>query len=99
MSEPETPFDALKRMGASRVRYYVATDSLTQPLKKQAIEWLGQLDDAERERIAACNLSQARIALSAKKAATIAAIAAIIANMIAIIGVIIALLAWEFPKH
>ena len=99
MSEPETPFESLKRMGAARVRYYIATESLTQPLKKHAIDWLAQLDDAERERNEASKASQALTALSAKKAAWIAAIAAIVASVLTIISVIIAVLSWEFPRH
>jgi hypothetical protein len=95
MAESETPFESLKRMGASPVRYYIATESLTQPLKKHAIDWLAQLDDAERERNEASQASQIRTALSAKTAAWIAAIAAIIASVLTIISIVISYLSWK----
>jgi CHASE3 domain sensor protein len=99
MTEPETPLEALKRLGAAKVRYLVATHGFSASFHKHAIDWLAQLDEAERERSEASQASQMRTAFSAKNAAWIAAIAAIIAAVLTIISVIIAILAWEYPKH
>src|ERR1700722_14030085 len=89
----------LEQMGEALVRLKARPPGFNHPLQTSALEWLGELDEAERTRNEASQASQIRTALSANRAAWIAAKAAIVAAAIAIIGIIVTVLAWLFPRH
>lgn len=102
MSHEPTPQEIremLEKKGASQIRLRLIAGALPLRWFEHAVQWLAELDDAERSRSEASQASQMRTALSASRAAWIAAKAAIVAAVIAIIGTVVTVLAWIFPRH
>jgi hypothetical protein len=77
----------------------LTTGDLARHLITPAALWLAQLDETERIRNKAFQVSQMRIALSAERAAWIAAGASIIAAAIATAICVLTILAWPCPSH
>ncbi len=89
----------LGKLGAARTRLLLATDNLERHLVAPAARWLAELDETERTRNKAFQVSQMRIALSAERAARIAAFAAMSAAAIATATGVLTILVWVFPSH
>jgi hypothetical protein len=85
---PELP-EHIKDLGPEQVRLMMQTGRLATAFFPSAEQWLAQKTHEDRERNDASQVSQIRIALSARLAAWIAAIAAIIAAIAAIVTVIV----------
>ena len=97
MGEEETPHQKFERLGESKVRLMLQTGMLVTQHIGPALQWIADLDDAERARNSASQAEQYRTARIAKNAAIVAAIAAIITIPLAIIAIIISYLAWKHP--
>jgi hypothetical protein len=89
----------LEAEGAAKVRLKLMTNGLNQSYVPVAVEWLAELEDAERSRKEASQASQVATDLSTNRAAWIAAKAAIVAATIAIAAIIVSILLWLFPRH
>jgi hypothetical protein len=89
----------LEKLGATKTRSLLTTGDLTRHLIAPAAQWSAELDEIERTRNKAFQISQMRIALSAERAARIAAFAAISAAAIATATCVLNILAWLFPSH
>ncbi len=75
--------EQLEKIGAPKTRLLLTTGDLARHLVAPAAHWLAELDENDRTRNKAFQVSQMRIALSAERAAWIAAFAAISAAAIA----------------
>jgi CHASE3 domain sensor protein len=91
--------ERLLEMGEAKVRLIVTSGGFGSPLQASAVEWLAELDEAERSRHEALQFQQTGLAQSAAKAAWIAAYAAIGAVVVTVIGAIVTILAWVYPRH
>ncbi len=91
--------EQLEKLGATKTRSLLTTGDLARHLIAPAAQWLTELDETERTRNKAFQISQMRIALSAERAARIAAFAAISAAAIATATCVLTILAWLFPSH
>ncbi|MGO8845119.1 MAG: hypothetical protein ACLQFI_07285 [Methylocella sp.] len=89
----------LEKLGAAKTRLLLATDTLQRHLVTPAAQWLAELDEIDRTRNKAFQVSQMRIALSAERAAWIAALAAMSAAAIATATGVLTILVWVFPSH
>ena len=89
----------LEKLGATKTRSLLTTGDLARHLVAPAAQWLAELEETERTRNKAFQVSQMRIALSAERAARMAAFAAIGAAAIATATCVLTFLAWLFPSH
>jgi hypothetical protein len=101
-----------EKLGYARVRLKTTTYGFG-TLQEDALAWLAEFEEAERERNEASHVEQASAASRAAAAAERAAIAAeaqalearrantraTIALAIAIIGIAITFISWLFPRH
>jgi len=89
----------LESIGATKVKYLLASGALPTQFMAEAAGWMAELEEIERARNTESQDAQLRIALSTERASWRAAYAAIAAAIIAVVGIVATLLTWFFSGH